>query len=442
MDQTFMKEKKILPLILSMSLPMVISMAVNALYNIIDSYFVARISEDAMTALSLVYPMQNMVTAIAVGFGIGINANIAFFLGAGEQKKANLSATLGLCLSIIHGILITLLCFFIMPSFLRLFSSDLALIEQSLLYSNKVFLFSCAITVGICFEKIFQSVGKMTVSMVSMLCGCIINIILDPILIFGIGIFPAMGIEGAALATGISQCVTLVIYIVLFIMRPIPVQIKRCYMRPDPHLIKRLYGIGIPATLNMALPSLQVSALNYILADFSDKYILVLGIYYKLQTFIYLTANGIIQGIRPLISYNAGACEYKRIKEIFRTSLSLIMLIMLIGTGLSLLMPQQLIALFTDSETTIQIGAMALRIISLGFVISSVSVTCSGALEGLGKGVSSMYISLSRYVIIMIPAAYLLSRLIGQNGVWIAFVVTEVITALLSAFIYKNVLKK
>lgn len=204
MDQSFMKERKILPLVLSMSLPMVISMAVNALYNIVDSYFVAKLSEEAMTALALVYPIQNLITAIGVGIGIGINAGIAYYLGAKKQTTANQIATQGIALSVLHGILLTVLCTAGLWKFLKGFSADLEVNLMAITYGNRVLLFSVVITLGITFEKIFQSVGKMKVSMFSMICGCLINILLDPLMIFGIGPFPAMGIAGAAYATGIG----------------------------------------------------------------------------------------------------------------------------------------------------------------------------------------------------------------------------------------------
>lgn len=320
MNQTFMKERKILPLILSMALPMVISMAVNSLYNIVDSYFVAKISDEAMTALSLVFPIQNMINAIAIGFGVGVNASIAYFLGAEKQEDADTSASFGVLLSLIHGILLTIICILIMPAFLRMFTSDADILDLALTYSRRVFLFSVFVNVGICYEKLFQAVGKMKVSMFSMICGCVTNIILDPLMIFGIGPFPAMGIRGAAYATGIGQCLTLLIYLIILALRPIPVHAHPKYLKWRPSLIGRLYQVGIPATLNTALPSVQVSVLNQILTAFSGQYVLILGIYYKLQTFIYLTANGMVQGIRPLVGYNSGAGEAKRVQQIFRTS--------------------------------------------------------------------------------------------------------------------------
>lgn len=438
MNQNFMKEQKILPLIATMSLPMVISMAVNALYNIVDSYFVAKISDDAMTALSLVFPIQNMVNAIAIGFGIGVNACIAFFLGAEKKDKADMSASWGVLLSLLHGILLTAVCIAVMPAFLRIFTKEENILNLAISYSNRVFLFAAAVNVGICYEKIFQAVGKMRVSMFSMMAGCVANIILDPLMIFGIGPFPAMGIQGAAYATGIGQCLTLAVYLLLFWHRPIPVKVQPGYLKKEGTLIGRLYRIGVPATLNTALPSVQISVLNQILSGFSGQYVLVLGIYYKLQTFIYLSANGIVQGIRPLVGFNAGAGEKKRVQDIFRTSLFLIMGIMLVGTVIAWVCPVQLFSLFARDAEAIRMGAGALRIISIGFVISSVSVTCSGVLEGLGKGTASLWISLTRYLVLMLPLAFLFSRIFGAGGVWYAFAVTEWLAAALSFFIWKR----
>ncbi len=438
MNQNFMKEQKILPLIATMSLPMVISMAVNALYNIVDSYFVAKISDDAMTALSLVFPIQNMVNAIAIGFGIGVNACIAFFLGAEKKDKADMSASWGVLLSLLHGILLTVVCIAVMPAFLRIFTEEENILNLAISYSNRVFLFAAAVNVGICYEKIFQAVGKMRVSMFSMMAGCVANIILDPLMIFGIGPFPAMEIQGAAYATGIGQCLTLAVYLLLFWLRPIPVKVQPGYLKKEGTLIGRLYRIGVPATLNTALPSVQISVLNQILSGFSGQYVLVLGIYYKLQTFIYLSANGIVQGIRPLVGFNAGAGEKKRVQDIFRTSLFLIMGIMLVGTVIAWVCPVQLFSLFARDAEAIRMGAGALRIISIGFVISSVSVTCSGVLEGLGKGTASLWISLTRYIVLMLPLAFLFSRIFRAGGVWYAFAVTEWLAAALAFFIWKR----
>lgn len=436
MDQTFMKERKIIPLVLSMSLPMVLSMLVNSLYNIVDSYFVAKVSEDAMTALSLVYPVQIVVTAISVGFGVGINAMIAYFLGAGDGKSANNATTLGTLLSAVHGLLLTIVCIAFIPKFLGMFTGSENVIALGLEYAYIAFAFSMIITVGIALEKIYQAVGQMKVTMLGMTVGFVSNIILDPLLIFGIGPFPRMGMSGAALATGIGQTLTLICYIVIYILRPIPARISLRDMHMNSALIGKLYSIGIPATLNMALPSLLISALNGILSTFGEAYVLVLGAYYKLQTFIYLPVNGIIQGIRPLVGYNYGAKEYRRVKNIFMTALTMAFAIMLLGLIFSWSVPAALIGIFTANPATITIGVHAMHIISLGFIVSAVSVTCCGALEGLGAGMPSLMISLLRYLIIMIPAALLLCRPFLSDGVWIAFPVTEVMTAVIAWAIY------
>lgn len=441
MEQTFMKEKKILPLVLNMSLPMVLSMMVNSLYNIIDSYFVAKISEDAMTALSLVFPLQNLINAVTIGFGIGINAVIAFFLGAQEKEKADQAASQGTFLNALHGLVLMILCMAAVPAFLQFFTSDAATIDLGVRYSRIVFGFAVIISLDLSFEKIFQAVGKMTISMVSMLCGCIANIILDPVLIFGLGPFPALGIEGAAIATGLGQILTLVIYLFWYFLHPIPVRIQLNALKPDGRVIQRLYSVGISASLTLSLPSLMISCLNVILSGFSQSYVLVLGVYYKLQTFLYLTANGIVQGIRPLIGYNYGAKMYGRVKEIYRTSLILIVLIMVLGTLLCFAFPEYIMGLFTSNRETASEGASALRLICMGFAVSSVSVTSCGALEGLGMGKPSLMISLCRYLLLMVPAAFLLSRWLGAAGVWLGFPVSELLTAILAGILFRRTVK-
>ena len=438
MNQSFMREKKILPLVISMSLPMVISMAVNSLYNIVDSYFVASISEDAMTALSLVYPIQSLMTAIAVGFGVGINAKIAFCLGANDKKMADKAATTGMLLSFIHGILLMIVCLLIMPWFLSLYTNNQKIIDIALVYANRAFLFSVIIMTSISIEKVFQAVGRMKETMISMLCGFVTNIVLDPLLIFGIGPFPKMGMAGAAYATGIGQTICLLAYIVFMFVKPIPISFRRENIIFSKELLKSLYSVGIPATLNMALPSVLISSLNGILAAFSDKYILVLGAYFKLQTFIYLTASGIIQGIRPIVSYNYGAGEKKRVHSVFRTALGLNLMVMIVGVVLSILIPGQLIGLFTNREETINIGVQALHIICVGFTFSAVSVTCCGVLEALGRGVPSLIVSSLRYVVIIIPTAFILSRFLGATGVFMALPITEIVTAVASYLIYRK----
>ena len=327
-----------------------------------------------------------------------------------------------------------------MPKFLSVFTSDENVSSLGVRYSTIVFLFAIITTINLAYEKIFQGVGNMKVTMIGLMVGCVSNILLDPLMIFGLGPFPAMGIEGAALATGLGQVLNLVFYLIVYKMRPIPIQISRRYLHPDKALAARLYSVGIPGALNLALPSVLVSALNGLLAAYSQSYVVILGIYYKLQTFLYLPASGIVQGMRPVIGYNFGAGEHKRVKKIYFVTLGMSSVIMLVGTIICLTVPGQLIGMFTTNPETIAAGKTALRIICAGFLVSSVSVTSCGALEGLGRGSASLVVSLCRYLIIILPAAFILSHFFGAVGVWNAFWIAEALTAGVSFMISRKVI--
>ena len=434
MNETFMKEKPIFPLLLGMGMPMVLSMLVNSLYNIVDSYFVARISENAMEALSLVFPIQNFINAMAIGFGVGINALIATARGAGKENEARRAATQGVVLSVI--------CIVIMPKFLGMFTGDQEVIRYGVRYASVAFLFSPIIMAGLAFEKIFQAVGRMKVSMIALLGGCITNIILDPILIFGLAFFPKMGIFGAAIATGVGQLISLMVYLAFYFKGPVPVKLEARYKIPGGNTMKKLYGIGIPAILNLALPSVMIFVLNGLLAQYSRSYVVILGIYYKLQTFLYFPASGIIQGMRPVIGYNFGAGERERVGTIYKTTLAMTGVIMAAGTLLCLTIANTLIGAFTDNAETIIAGGTALRIISAGFIVSTVSVTASGALEGIGMGVQSLVISLLRYIVVILPSAFILCHLFGGGAVWNAFWITEFAAAVVAEIVYRGTIKR
>ena len=421
MNQEYMKTRKILPLVLSMSLPMVISMAVNALYNIVDSYFVAKISEDAMTALALVFPMQNLVNAIVIGFAIGINARVAFYLGAKEEKLADESASVGLLLNLIHGLVLALLCSVIMPSFLRMFTGDTQVIALACTYSTRVFAFAPVIGLGLAYEKIFQAVGRMKVSMICMMLGCVTNIILDPVMIFGLGPVPKLGIAGAAYATGIGQCVTLAGYLLFYFARPMHVKVNVANMKTTGSVMKNIYTIGIPATLNLALPSIQVSALNAILAPLPGSYILVLGVYYKLQTFIYLTANGIVQGIRPLVGYNYGAGSYDRVKRTYWKAFRVAMTVGIVFFLCFQFFPTQLVSIFgTGSKEYYEFAARYFRIFMFMTFVNGIQPMSSGFFTSIGKAKLGIVVSLTRQVISLLPLILIFPIFMGIDGVMYA----------------------
>ena len=434
MDQTFMKEKPILPLVLKMALPMVISMLVNSLYNIVDSFFVAQVSEDAMTAISIVYPLQNLANAVGVGFGVGINAAVAYYLGAGNEKAANRSAALGILLSALHGIVLAGICALLIRPFISMFTDSEEIAAYGLDYFYTVIAFAPVLTLGMAFEKVLQATGKMKTTMFCMAIGAVANIILDPIFISGLGAVPAMGVFGAALATGIGQTLSLISYIAVFLPAKIPVRL-RLERRGEEKICRKLYYVGIPASLNLALPSFMITVLNAILAAFAEVYVLILGVYYKLQTFIYFTISGIVQGIRPLMSYNLGAGRKDRVMGIFKVTLLLSLGVMVIGTILCLAIPKQLMDIFTDTPQTVQQGAVALRIISAGFIVSAISVVVSGSFEALGKGMPSLIISLLRYIAIL-PIALLMSYLFQAAGVWHSFWITELLSAVVSCILF------
>ena len=414
-----------------MSLPMVISMVINALYNIVDSYFVAKVSEDAMTAISYIFPIQYLANAFGIGFGVGINAVVSYYLGAKKNKCANYSATIGVILSIIHGIILSIICFFISKPFLLLFTSNKDIINYGLDYYYIVVFFSPIITITMALEKILQATGKMKTTMICMAIGAIVNIILDPIFITNLN----LGVKGAAIATGIGLFVTLITYIIVYIFVKLPLKIS-FKNEPNERSIKKLYVIGIPASLNLALPSFMIIALNMVLASYNEVNVLILGVYYKLQTFLYFIISGIVQGIRPLLGYNYGAKCKERVSKIFRITLITSIIVMALGTILFASIPDKLIGLFTDNTNTIKMGANAIRIISIGFIISAFSVVISGFFEGISMGIPSLIISLIRYILIIL-IAYILSIFFNENGVWSAFFVTEIIAFIVSIILFK-----
>ena len=439
-DNHFMQTRPVFSLLVSMSVPMMLSMLIQSLYNIVDSIYVSRLGTDALTAVSLAYPLQNAIVSVAVGIGVGISSAISIYLGSGDQERADRAASLGILLTVFHCILFILAGIFVTRPFLRLFTDDPAVLKDACDYTYIVLCFSSGSLLQIAFEKIFQGIGQMKITMYLLIAGCVINIILDPILIFGLLGFPALGVAGAAIATVIGQISAFLLYILVYLRKSYAVHIRMKYMKPDRKLICQIYSVGIPSSIMMLLPSVLISVLNRILAAFSEVYVAVLGVYYKLQTFIYMPANGIVQGMRPIIGYNFGAGEEARVRTDVRYSLASAASIMLIGTVLSLAIPRQIFALFDADAELMEAGISALRIISLGFLISSVGVIYSGTFEALGNGRDSLIISLLRQFVITIPLSLILSQScgLGPAGVWIAFPAGEICAALVAFFLLKT----
>ena len=430
-----MIEEPVPRLLASMSVPMMLSMVVQALYNIVDSMFVARLGVQALTAVSYIFPLQSLVLSLAVGFGVGINAVIAMNLGMGNQEKANQAATLGMALTVLHGLLFVVLGVAVPRPFLQLFTDDGQMIQWGCQYAGIVFIFSMGYLLQISMEKIFQSVGEMRTTMVLLASGCIMNIILDPILIFGWFGVPAMGVAGAAVATVLGQTTAFFLYVLVYRRKKLAVQIHPRYCKWSGQIVWKLYYIGIPAAITMALPSVLSGGLNKLVSAYGDVYVAVLGIYFKLQTFLYMPSNGIIQGMRPIISCNYGAGRRDRLWQTIACSIGAVLAIMLLGTLLCWLLPEPIMRLFDDDTQLLAIGVQALPVISMGFALSAAGVVTCGVLEALGRGIASLCLSLLRQFVLTVPLAWWLIGHLGVDAVWMALPMAEGAAFLFALFL-------
>ncbi|OUP05074.1 MATE family efflux transporter [Anaerofilum sp. An201] len=436
-----MGTRPVLPLLLSMSVPPMISMLIQSMYNVVDSIFVARLSQNALTAVSLAFPLQNLVLAVAVGLGVGLNACIARSLGAGDPEKANDAAAHGLVFTTIHALLFVLVGVFGTRPFLQMFTTDPEVLEMGCQYSYIVICLSFGSLYHIFIEKIFQATGNMVAPMILQGVGAIINIVLDPILIFGLFGLPAMGVPGAAIATVAGQMTACALAVALFVKGDCPVRIHMKGFRLKGAVAAQVYSVAVPSGLMVALPSLLVGMLNAILSAFSQTAVAVFGAYFKLQTFVYMPASGLVQGMRPIMSFNYGAGRRDRMHQILRSSLLVTGGIMLVGWLLFTLLPGPIMALFGADARMSAMGASALRIISLGFVVSTVGFVLAGAFEALGKGVQSLTVSMIRQLIVIPPLAWALSKPFGLAGVWASFPIAELLAAVVAVVLYRHTMK-
>ena len=437
-----MGTKKVMPLLISMSVPPMISMLIQALYNIVDSMYVARVSEDALTAVSIAFPLQNLIIAVSCGFGIGLSSCVARALGARNEKEVTSAATHGFLLSGVHWLLFVLMGLFVTGPFLGNFTDSPQIYEMSCQYTQIVLCFSIGSMYHLYAEKLFQATGSMVLPMIFQGAGAIFNIILDPIFIFGWFGIPAMGVKGAAIATVASQILAAALSMIFFLKKCTSVRIHLKGFRFEKNMLWKIYTVAIPSAIMMSLPSVLVAALNSVLSAFSATAIAVFGLYIKIQTFVYMPANGVIQGMRPIMSYNYGAGNRKRMKETLKASLEATGVIMTLGTLLFMAFPQEIMKLFNANAEMLEIGVPMLRIIAIGFIISTVGCVLSGAFEALGKGVQSLVVSLLRQLIIIIPLSAVLSKTAGLYGVWATFPAAELIAAVIGCSLYRNFMKK
>lgn len=429
-------------LLISMSLPIMISMLVQALYNIVDSIFVAQLSENALTAVSLAFPMQSLMIAAATGIGVGINALLSRSLGEKAFDRANKAAINGIFVELAACVIFMILGLTITRTFYEVQVGKGEITDLGVEYLSIVTVFSLGIFMQIACERLLQATGKTVYTMCTQGLGAIINIIFDPILIFGLCGAPKMGIAGAAVATVLGQFVAAILALILNIKKNREIHITLKGFRPDGHIIGTILAVGIPSMIMQAIGSVMVFCFNKILNGFSSTAVAVFGVYFKLNSFVFMPVFGLNNGMVPIIAYNYGAHSRERMTKTIKYSVCYAVAIMIIGLAVIQIFPDKLLELFNASETMMSMGITALRIISLSFCFAGVCIVFSSVFQALGKGVISMLISFVRQLVILLPAAYLLSLLGDVDLVWWSFIIAEVITVVFSSFMYMRVYNK
>ena len=429
-------------LLLSMAVPMMISMLVQALYNIVDSIFVSRICEDALTAVSMAFPWQNIVIAIAVGFGVGINALLSRALGQKNAERVNQVAVNGLLLAGLSYLLVLVAGLIGIRAYMRTQTDIETIVNYGITYLNICILCSFGVFIEITFERFLQATGRTIYSMITQLAGALTNIILDPILIFGLLGFPKLGIAGAAWATVIGQCVGAVVAVTLNHFKNPEVHLRLRHIRPNGRLMGEITAISIPSIIMSCISSLTCFVMNMILIAYSSTAVAVFGVYFKLQSFVFMPVFGLNNGMVPIIAYNYGAQKPERIHKTIRLGMAYAVAIMAVGLLVFQLIPKQLLLMFDASDAMLGIGAPALRIMSLAFVFAGVGIASSSACQAFGYSVYSMLISIARQIVVLIPAAYLLSLTGVLRSIWFAFPIAEIVSLFLSLFFLRTTLKK
>ena len=407
-------------LLLNMSLPMMVSMLVQALYNIVDSIFVARVSEDALTAVSLAFPIQTLLIAVGAGTGVGINALLSKSLGEKNYETANQTAMNGIFLAVLSFILFVAVGLFaVKPFYLsQVKSTDSEIYTMGISYLSIVCICSFGIYGQLIFEKLLQSTGMTFYSMLSQLAGAVTNIVLDPILIFGLLGMPKMGVTGAAVATVVGQCVGAVLGVWFNLKCNHELQLSIKGFRPNAKIIGKIYQVGVPSIIMQAIGSVMTYGMNLILIQFTSTATAIFGIYFKLQSFFFMPVIGLNNGMVPIIAYNFGAGKRSRIVKTIRYSLVYAFMLMFLGFLAFQLIPAQLLGMFEASDEMLEIGVSALRIIGVHFLIAWFCIIAGSVFQAVGNGVYSLIVSVARQLVILLPAAYILAKIGGLALVW------------------------
>ena len=447
MPQSNVQENKmgVLPvpkLLFQMSLPMILSMLVQALYNIVESIFVAQINENALTAVSLVFPVQNLLIAIAVGTGVGVNSVLSRSLGAKEFRTANACAQHGIFLAFISGILFAIAGNLLAVPFFNIQTSDVQIKEYGVTYMTIISTLCVAVYLQVMFERLLQSTGRTFFTMISQGVGAIINIIMDPILIFGLLGFPKLGVAGAAIATVFGQACACVLGLFFNIKVNKDISIDMRHFRPDKKIIASIYEVGIPSIVMQAIGSLMTFGMNKILIQFTSTATAVFGVYFKLNSFIFMPVFGLNNGMVPIVAYNYGARNKKRITQTIHLSIISAVVIMLCGLALFMIFPENLLRMFNASDAMLEIGVPALRIICLSFIFAGFCIVVGSVFQALGNGIYSLIVSAARQLLVILPVAAFLAKVGGLSAVWWAIPIAEIASVTFSSYFYRKIYKE
>ena len=437
MEQTKENKMGTMPvnrLLLTMSLPMVISMLVQALYNVVDSIFVAKINENALTAVSLAFPIQSLMIAVAAGTCVGINAVLSRSLGEKDYDKVNKCACNGIILMAVSFLVFVAVGIFGTAAFYRSQTSDAEILQFGTDYLTIVCCCSFGIFMQFTFERLLQATGKTFYTMITQGTGAVINIILDPVLIFGLGGMPKMGVKGAAVATVIGQVIAGLLALYFNLTKNDEVKIRKSGMKIEKEIVGQIYAVGIPSMIMQAIGSLMTYGMNLILISFSSTATAVFGVYYKLQSFVFMPIFGMNNGLVPILAYNFGAGKKERFLKAVKLGIMYAVIAMLIGLVVFHIIPERLLLLFDASETMIEIGVPALKTISLSYLLAGFCIICGTVFQALGRAVYSMFVSIARQLVVLLPAAYLLSLAGNVDYVWWAFPIAELMSLLMTVF--------
>ena len=433
---------KMLPLILSMGLPAMLSMLVQALYNIVDSYFVSQYSEKALSAVSLALPLQNLMIAFAVGTAVGVTSLISRRLGQGRRKEADLAAAHGIVLGVLTSLVFAVYGAFFTTPFFHLFETDTEIIAMGDAYLSICCIFSVGMFVSVSLEKTLQATGNMIWPMVFQLIGAVSNIVLDPIFIFGYLGVPAMGVAGAAVATVGGQWISMIVCIVVVTKGKHEIHLGFKGFRFDGKTVKDIYQVGLPAIVMQGIGTVMNISMNAILSGFSTAAYTVFGLYFRLQTFVFMPVCGLTQGLLPIMGFNYGARNRKRLLSALKNGCMIALIIMGLGMLAFLLFPGQLIGIFNPTSEMLELGVAALRIICICFPFAALGIVSSTLFQAMGRGTYSLTISLMRQLLILVPTAWLLAKLTGMvSAVWWAFPAAELVSLVCSIAFFVHLYK-